>query len=129
MREIPRVYITQNDKRINLEYIQKFFGTPVILTRYEFNPGLNASNNRDVLMDISHNMRDYRPGVDWILPVGSPVLIGLTFMEAGKKSEESGQINILHWSNQSQSYRELHIDTDQPDRIQTKWEPDHTSPR
>ena len=69
----PRVFLTQ-DASHNYSAAEKF-GDIVIVSTTELVPWSASFSNQKVITGMFDVLRDYRPGVDYILPSGSPLAI------------------------------------------------------
>lgn len=101
----PRVFVTQE---ISISYIKaEKYGEIVFLTGKE--PAQNSGSLRNI--EIFREMRDrlagYRPGIDYLLPCGSPLAIGLAIHFA---IAHGPYIKILHWQRRDDDYLEYTVD-------------------
>lgn len=104
----PRVYVTQ-EIPVNYAEAEKY-GAVTFLSSRELNQMSDSLWNRDVFSYMSRAFKDYRPGVDYLVPSGSPVNIGLGFYLAFQKG---AVVRVLHWQNRERRYHAYDIDIDQ----------------
>jgi len=94
------VYVVQEQPHINFAAAEDY-GTVKFVSLRDV-PTLKASlRAKDACAEIVRNMEGYRPGTDYILPVGSPVNIACVMMVAGRKGNCH---NILKWENRAMRY-------------------------
>jgi hypothetical protein len=100
----PIVYVTQETAH-NFVDAEKF-GEVRFLTAREPSKITGSLKNNDIMQEIADNMGEYRPGVDLLLPVGSPVNIGVAFAAALKRGES---LRVLQWDKMEHGYRDFSI--------------------
>lgn len=107
IERVPKVFVTQE---LPVSYHKaEHYGEVIFLSSREATQNSNSLRNADLLRDMIKAMRDYSPGVDWLVPSGSPIAIGLGFMIASWKG---GVINILQWDSRGENYREYSVNLD-----------------
>lgn len=104
---MPKVFITQEGNRNYTEAEE--FGEVKFLTCDEFSPIPTSGRNKNIIRDIRANMSDYIPGVDFIMPAGSPITIGIAFMIAREKGTT---VNVLKWDSQYKRYNSVTVKID-----------------
>jgi len=104
---VSKVFITQEGNH-NYTEAQEF-GEVIFLTSSEFSPIPTSLKNSDIIKEIRKNMSDYIPGIDYIMPSGSPIAIGVTFMIA---REKGATVNILKWDNHYRRYNSIIVKID-----------------
>lgn len=97
---MPKVFVTQEVNRINyapaLEY-----GEVTFLTTDEYKPEpTNGKTNARITSEVINNLKDYVPGVDYILTSGSPI----PMLIVGNNLRPGVRHKILKWNNQSNKY-------------------------
>ena len=104
----PVVFVTQE---LNISYAKaEAYGPVVFMTSREGRQHSKSGINAQILSEMIKAMATYRPGVDYLLPCGSPICIGLAFMVASALGKK---IRMLHWQRQDESYREYTLDIDE----------------
>lgn len=76
--------------------------------RFCLSPNVSPFNTRVVLEELRENLQHITPD-DYLLPVGNPVLIGLTTLVVG---EFVNTINFLQWSGAKGGYVPIRADLD-----------------
>jgi len=101
---MAKVFVTQEISRINYASALEY-GDVVFLTCDEYKPEpTNGEINKEIKHSIAKHMKDYVPGVDYILTSGSPVSILLTGMIMAATTVAMTGHKILKWNNQSNRY-------------------------
>ena len=96
----PRVFVTQEQ---HFDYSPaEVHGDLEFLAAQEYSPSWNSLRNSLLIESVRKRMVDYIPQVDFLLPSGSPLLIGLVFAIAAEKGSRH---NVLHYSNRDHDYR------------------------
>jgi hypothetical protein len=99
------VFVTQ-DAGHNYSKAEEF-GPVVIVTDRELVPWAGSVSNRRVITQMFDAMRDYRPGVDYILPSGSPLAIVIVaHMVAGRGEQH----HYLKWDSRANEYYKFTVD-------------------
>lgn len=99
----PRVYVTQetnHDFRTAEE-----FGDLVFLSdgrRDDLNNVRNSQHNERLIAHLSSGLRDYRPGVDYVILVGSPYVAAAVMALIGRMGANT--VNLLRWDNRDFVY-------------------------
>jgi hypothetical protein len=97
-------YVTQYNPRHNYASLKSAAGDVEFLTQDEYMPLPLPSHdrNKEIIKDISNNLVPFEPEKDFLVPVGSPIAIGLAF--AALQDSGVGEFNVLKWNNQSNKY-------------------------
>jgi len=95
---MPTVWVVQEDPKKNLIQAMDFGNVEAILG---FDDELSFLNVQRIAQKIRWNMRRMMPG-DYILPVGNPISIGLTFIVA--QDLTAGDFKVLRWDSQERRY-------------------------
>jgi len=104
---VSKVFITQEGNH-NYTEAQEF-GEVEFLTSDEFSPIPTSGKNKNILREIKAKMSTYIPGVDYIMPSGSPIVIGIAFMIAREKGTA---VKILKWDNQRRKYSGITVNVE-----------------
>lgn len=102
---LPRVFVTQE---LPISYRKtESYGEVIFLTGKEPAQHTGSLRNAEIFAEMAKRMGDYRPGIDYLLPSGSPVAIGLGFLLAWKKGP---QVRVLQWQSRDAKYNEYILD-------------------
>lgn len=100
----PRVFVTQEGPH---DYTPaQRFGDVQFMTRDEISPIATSLRNEETVKQLRLAMVDYRPGIDLILPAGSPVTIAYVFVLASRLGDTH---RVLKWDNRSHMYQEFAV--------------------
>jgi hypothetical protein len=106
MNENPRVYVTQEAKRA--DYVDAYkYGDVIFLATEEYKAEpTDGKLNMAIRIEIADKFKDYRPGVDFLLPSGSPISMLLASMVLGRMSRPMDGVKhkVLKWNNQQRRY-------------------------
>jgi hypothetical protein len=101
----PKVYIVQEQDRFDYSPAEKF-GELHFLTIHEYSTNKNSPKNDMIKDDMIRGLREYRPGVDYLVLTGSPILMCLGFHYANMH----GNVHkILKWDNQAYEYKIVNV--------------------
>lgn len=100
-----RVFVS-NEGPFSYNVAEKY-GEVVFLTNREFSPNRASRQNVQNVVEIQQGMSGYIPGIDYLLPSGDPLAIGVMFAVA--KREVAKSHNILKWDKQSNSYNLIQL--------------------
>jgi hypothetical protein len=100
----PSVYVTQETNH-NFVDAEKF-GEVRFLTAREPTKITGSLRNNDIVQEIIDNLNGYRPGVDMLLPVGSPLNIGIAIAAALKGGPD---LLVLQWDKMDHTYRQFAV--------------------
>lgn len=106
-KRAPKVFVTQ-ELPVSYEKAERH-GEVVFLSSREVTQTTGSLRNADILRHMVSAMKDYQPGVDYLVPSGSPLTIGIGFMIASWKGPK---IRVLQWDNRGLDYREYTVDLD-----------------
>ena len=96
----PRVFIVHDTGAVNW-FAAKRFGTPVVCVT-----GHVSNHDYDVAIDdLRTAMSDARSG-DFLLPIGSPVLIAAAAVELAKRA---GVLSVLTWDRKEERYNTCEV--------------------
>lgn len=99
-----KAYVTQYNPRHNFAALQGQVEDVVFLTEHEYMPLPLPSHdgNKDIVKSIYASLKDFNPTGDFLVPVGSPISIGVAF--AALDNCGVNEFNVLKWNNQSNRY-------------------------
>jgi len=84
------------------------YGDVVFLTDKEYRPHPCPEGVNDALTSqIRERMKDYLPGIDYIITTGSAIpniIVGMILAERGERNHK-----ILKWSNRMEDYEMFHL--------------------
>ncbi len=103
--ERPKVFITQEVASANYQDIERF-GDAVFLTASEVSNVPDSLHNQKLVGLIRERFAEYRPGVDFLAPSGSPIITGLVFALARERGDV---FNVLKWNNRDRQYTPVRI--------------------
>ncbi len=100
-----KVFVTQYSRRLDFTQLSRY-GEVVFLTKKEYDPEpVPAEVNEAMKAEIAITMKDYTPGIDYIVTTGSAIpslivgkLLDISNNAAGSKHQ------ILKWSNRDHKY-------------------------
>jgi hypothetical protein len=99
----PQVYVTQFDPQWDFSALVKF-GQVIFLTQTEYRPEPSMPGyNVGILAEIMRNLKDYRPGIDYIALTGSAIPNVISGVAIGAHPSEVPH-NILKWSRRNRDY-------------------------
>ncbi len=104
--EEPKVYVTQEQPRISYEMAEDY-GEVIFVSLHDLPTVSSSLRAKKAIADIKENMKHYRPGIDFILPSGSPLNIASVMMIAGRMGDVH---NILKWDNRMQRYSKVRLE-------------------
>ncbi len=103
---MAKVFVTQYARRIDFTELNKY-GEVVFLTKDEYMPEpVPAEINQAVKSEIETKMKEYLPGVDYIVTTGSALpnlIVGGILTEIAINGIKR-QHRILKWSNRDAKY-------------------------
>lgn len=104
------VYITQETSH-DFRGAEEFGSELVFLCdgRDDFHNITNSQHNERLIAHLRQKLRDYVPGKDFILPVGSPYVQAVVFKIIGEFKID--KINLLRWDNRDFCYIPLCLRT------------------
>lgn len=102
---MPKVFVTQ-DTNHNLTPALKY--GEVIMLSFKDHPLWDLTLGRQAVLGMKKLLEDYDPTQDYILPLGDPLAIGITFALVAIKH---GRVRVLKFDRQNFSYIPLEIAT------------------
>ena len=99
------VFVTQEVPFADYTDLERF-GEPVFLSASEVSNVTDSLHNKKLMGLIRDRFAQYRPGVDFIAPSGSPILSGLVFALAREKGDT---FMVLKWNNRDRKYTPIRI--------------------
>lgn len=116
MSRISRVFVTQMHDRLDRstgQIVSKYdlsdarrFGDLI----YLLSPTAKPFQPEPIVADLWRGLRDYDASSDWLLLIGSPVLMGLTAAVAACAS--GGPVSFLQWDGRRGCYVGVRADAD-----------------
>jgi len=103
---MPRVFVTQEQSRLNYLPAEKF-GQIVFITRDEFSAVASSLSNQALIDEIWKKLADFAPDDDYIVFSGSPTVAAAVFAVIGKIADA---FTVLRWSNRDSFYTPILID-------------------
>ena len=106
MSKSARVFVTQEQSHI--DYCQaETFGDIVFCSLRDIPTVSGSLRAKGAVEEISRAMKGYQPGVDYIMPSGSPLNIAAVMIIAGRKGNNH---NILKWDSRSKQYSKVALE-------------------
>jgi len=102
----PQVFVTQFDPKWDFSSLVKH-GEVVFLTQTEYRPEPSMPGyNQAIMAEILRNMKEYRPGIDYIALTGSAMPNVISGMALGSILRYNSNVsnNILKWSRRNHDY-------------------------
>lgn len=104
----PVVFVTQETNH-NFTKAERY-GEVVFLTSKEFSRSSNSKRNDEIIEEMRHGLRNFRPGVDFLLPSGSPIAIGVAFaLICLGCLDHPKKIQVLQWDNREYNYYPIEL--------------------
>jgi len=103
----PNVYVTQEQPGHNYSQAEDY-GDVVFLTQHDVPTVRTSLTSQSVIESLARRMKGYRPGIDYILPAGSPLNIAAVFILAGRFG--GSQHNILKWESRIGRYNAVQLE-------------------
>jgi len=97
----PVVFVTQEQSRINYSQAEDY-GDIVFLSLHDIPTVHTSLRASSAMKEISSKLKGYRPGIDYLLPSGSPLNIACAMLMAAHKNADTH--NILKWEARAQKY-------------------------
>ena len=93
-------YVTQSKAGLDFEPLDNFASNIVFLTHREYVPvGQPGEDRESIIQEVIRNLRHYRPGKDFLVLAGNPVVMFIVGQVVGH-----GRHNILKWNNRTGMY-------------------------
>lgn len=101
--QAPVVYITQELGHIDFAPAERY-GDIVFCSINDLPTVKSSLRAKSALADMKKLMSNYRPGIDYILPSGSPLNIAAMMILAGRRGDTH---NILKWESRMGTYNKV----------------------
>lgn len=106
---LPRVFIAHDDGRFDLTDAERFGKLVTVICTFNYSSELypdNADANVPKLMDTAREvLKDFKPTVDFLCLVGSPVIYTLCAFILGRKQQRVFQpIKLLRFDRKANAY-------------------------
>jgi len=103
MSDQGRVFVTQEQAHLNYAQAEEY-GDVVFCSMDDIPTVKGSLRTGKYIEEIRKRMAEYQPGVDYLMPAGSPVNIATVMMLAGRIGSTH---NILKWDNRSHTYSKV----------------------
>ena len=98
-----KVLVVQEQPQYDYSAAERY-GDVTFVSAFDLSPMAQSLRNKEIMAAMRKAMSDYIPGIDYILPSGSPINIAAIMMLAGRMGSKH---KILKWDNRSNSYAEV----------------------